>query len=150
LLYKGLQVYGVGKWKEMNAELFGGAWDDTQLRIRAAKLMGSQSLARYVGWKGSKVRWGRESVEVLVLGCAHACLPVWCPYTAGSKSTGTDDKTHQGYWVAMHWLSNTRGVVHSHQSNADVSRAYLSRIHPTTCQLLGVLACHWHAAGGCG
>uniref|UniRef100_A0A7S0UMB0 Myb-like domain-containing protein n=1 Tax=Polytomella parva TaxID=51329 RepID=A0A7S0UMB0_9CHLO len=52
-LYKGLQIYGVGKWRQIATTLL-PLWDEQQLRIRSAKLLGTQSLARYVGWKGDK------------------------------------------------------------------------------------------------
>lgn len=29
-------------------------WDETALRIKASRLFGSQSLARYAGWKGPR------------------------------------------------------------------------------------------------
>ena len=51
---QGLEKHGVGRWKEVSAELL-PRWDDQTLRVKASKLLGSQSLARYVGWKGD--RW---------------------------------------------------------------------------------------------
>ncbi len=44
----------MGKWREMiqafPAEL--GRYKDTDVRVHAARLLGTQSLARHVGWKG--------------------------------------------------------------------------------------------------
>lgn len=48
-LYRGLELHGVGRWREIGAELLPG-WDDQGIRVRASRLLGSQSL----------VRWGRE------------------------------------------------------------------------------------------
>ncbi len=50
---QGIEKYGIGRWNEISAELLPN-YDDQSLRIKATKLMGSQSLARYVGWKGNK------------------------------------------------------------------------------------------------
>lgn len=50
---QGLEKYGVGKWREISEELL-PKWDDQAIRIKASRLMGSQSLARYVGWKGNR------------------------------------------------------------------------------------------------
>ena len=50
---QGLERFGVGKWAEISAELL-PRWDDQALRIKATRLLGSQSLARYIGWKGTR------------------------------------------------------------------------------------------------
>ncbi len=50
---QGLEKFGVGKWGDISAELL-PRWDDQALRVKAARLMGSQSLARYVAWKGNR------------------------------------------------------------------------------------------------
>ena len=50
---QGLEQHGIGKWREIS-EKFLPRWDDQALRLKAVRLMGSQSLARYIGWKGSK------------------------------------------------------------------------------------------------
>ena len=54
--WQGLEKYGVGKWREIGEE-FLSQWDDQALRLKACRLMGSQSLARYVGWTGDKYAW---------------------------------------------------------------------------------------------
>lgn len=53
LLLQGLERHGVGRWREISATLL-PAWEEQQLRVRAARLLGSQSLARYVAWKADK------------------------------------------------------------------------------------------------
>ena len=50
---QGLERYGVGRWGEISAQLL-PRWDDQTLRVKASKLLGSQSLARYVGWQGDR------------------------------------------------------------------------------------------------
>lgn len=53
IVEQGLEKHGVGKWGEICAELL-PRWDEQAVRVKAARLMGSQSLARYVGWKGNR------------------------------------------------------------------------------------------------
>ena len=43
----------MGKWREIGEE-FLQRWDDQAIRVKAARLMGTQSLARYIGWKGNE------------------------------------------------------------------------------------------------
>lgn len=50
---QGLEKHGVGRWREIGAE-FLPKWDDQALRGKTARLLGSQSLARYTGWKGDR------------------------------------------------------------------------------------------------
>ena len=50
---QGIEIYGIGKWNEISAELL-PKWDDQAIRVKASRLMGSQSLARYIAWKGNK------------------------------------------------------------------------------------------------
>lgn len=40
-------------------------WDDQTLRVKASKLLGSQSLARYVGWRGDRL--------ALTHSCCYSC-----------------------------------------------------------------------------
>lgn len=51
---QGIEKHGVGRWREIGEELL-PQWDDTALRVKTTRLLGSQSLARYIGWKGD--RW---------------------------------------------------------------------------------------------
>eukprot|EP00873_Tetraselmis_striata_P003650 jgi/Tetstr1/423914/TSEL_014537.t1 len=53
LLYQGIQKHGIGKWRVISEELL-PKWDEQALRVKAARLMGSQSLARYIGWTGDR------------------------------------------------------------------------------------------------
>lgn len=72
LLYKGLEKYGIGKWHEI-AEEFLPNWEDQQIRIKASRLMGSQSLAKYVGWKGNKEAVENEFAKNKQIGEATGC-----------------------------------------------------------------------------
>ena len=71
-LYKGLETFGVGGWRAMVDNLL-PRWDETALRIKAGRLMGTQSLARYVGWKGSRERVDAEFAKNKELGEATGC-----------------------------------------------------------------------------
>ena len=56
-LYEGLQTFGVGEWAKMKEhfEKELGEWSTLDLRVKASRLLGSQSLSRYPkGWKGTK------------------------------------------------------------------------------------------------
>ncbi|PSC74381.1 hypothetical protein C2E20_2190 [Micractinium conductrix] len=72
-LYRGLERFGVGKWNYIiqaaPAEL--GRYSDTDVRVHAARMLGSQSLARHVGWKGDKV--AVDAQRALHLRIAEAC-----------------------------------------------------------------------------
>ena len=48
-------------------------WDETALRVKAGRLMGTQSLARYVGWKGSREAVDAEFARNRELGEATGC-----------------------------------------------------------------------------
>jgi hypothetical protein len=50
---QGIEKHGVGQWRDIGAE-FLPRWDDTTLRLKTARLLGSQSLARYMRWKGDR------------------------------------------------------------------------------------------------
>ena len=62
----------MGKWREISAQLL-PAWEDQQIRIRAAKLLGSQSLARYTGWRGGRQAVMAECAKNRAIGEATAC-----------------------------------------------------------------------------
>jgi hypothetical protein len=72
LLYQGLEKHGVGKWREIGEELLPG-WDDQQLRVKASRLMGTQSLARHVGWKGDRKAVEAEYAQHKRIGEATCC-----------------------------------------------------------------------------
>jgi hypothetical protein len=71
-LYKGLETFGVGGWRSMVDALL-PRWDETALRVKAGRLMGTQSLARYVGWKGDKEAVDAEFTANRELGEATGC-----------------------------------------------------------------------------
>ena len=71
-LYKGLETYGVGGWRAMVDNLL-PRWDETALRVKAGRLMGTQSLARYVGWKGNREAVDAEFARNRELGEATGC-----------------------------------------------------------------------------
>ena len=48
-------------------------WDETALRIKASRLMGSQSLARYPNWKGSRAEVDAEQARNRALGEQTGC-----------------------------------------------------------------------------
>ncbi len=48
-------------------------WDETALRIKAARLLGSQSLARYPGWKGNRAAVDAEQARNRALGEQTGC-----------------------------------------------------------------------------
>jgi len=51
---QGLEKHGIGRWREIGEE-FLPRWDDQAIRVKASRLMGTQSLARYIGWKGDRL-----------------------------------------------------------------------------------------------
>ncbi|KXZ48501.1 hypothetical protein GPECTOR_27g671 [Gonium pectorale] len=63
-----------GKWREIAADfLRGGKWDDTAVRMHAARLIGSQNLARYVGCKGEKAIVEAEYAKNKAIGETTGC-----------------------------------------------------------------------------
>ena len=61
-LYEGIETYGIQEWGTIRENLLPD-WDTLNLRVKAARLMGTQSLSRYPkGWKGTKSR-GRGGVR---------------------------------------------------------------------------------------
>ena len=56
-LYEGLRTFGAGEWANMKEHFENelGEWSTLDLRVKASRLLGSQSLSRYPkGWKGTK------------------------------------------------------------------------------------------------
>lgn len=90
---QGIEKYGIGGWNDISAELL-PKWDDQAIRVKASRLMGSQSLARYVGWKGSKcaptgwhtgygaVRLPALPARVYSCAASYACVPTPEPAAA--------------------------------------------------------------------
>lgn len=73
-LYKGLEVYGVGRWREIGTELLGGGWDDTQVGTRGVGGMATaSSLIVSVGWRHGLVgQWERSKVAGCLVGAPGA------------------------------------------------------------------------------
>lgn len=72
LLYEALEKHGVGNWREIS-EQYLPKWDDQAIRIKASRLMGSQSLARYIGWKGNRGAVDAERVINKAIGDRTGC-----------------------------------------------------------------------------
>ena len=56
-LYEGLHTFGVGEWMKMKEHFHNelGEWTTLDLRVKASRMLGTQSLSRYPkGWKGTK------------------------------------------------------------------------------------------------
>lgn len=71
-LYKGLEKYGVGKWRQMSDDMLKG-WDDTNIRLKAAKLLGCQNLSRYFGRCFSRSEVEAELEANKQLGAQTGC-----------------------------------------------------------------------------
>lgn len=91
-LYRGLEHHGVGKWREIGAELLPG-WDEQQIRIRASRLLGTQSLVRYVGWKGGRQAVDAEYARNKAIGEATGC---WKNGTLVEDDSGSVRKYFEG------------------------------------------------------
>ena len=60
-LLQGIEKHGVGKWREIiqdHADL--SRYDDQFIRLKTARLLGTQSLARHMGWKGDAAAVQKE------------------------------------------------------------------------------------------
>ncbi len=53
LLIEGISKYGIGCWHQIRTDLLPD-WDEPELRVKAARLLGRQSLVLYKGWKGGE------------------------------------------------------------------------------------------------
>jgi hypothetical protein len=71
-LYCGLEKYGVGKWRQMAEEMLRG-WDENNIRLKAAKLLGCQNLSRYYGRKFGRAEVEGELEANKQLGAATGC-----------------------------------------------------------------------------
>lgn len=71
-LYLGLERHGVGGWRVIRDTLL-PRWDETALRVKASRLLGSQSLARYPGWKGDQAAVDAECAANKAIGAATGC-----------------------------------------------------------------------------
>tara|TARA_B100001758_G_scaffold39995_1_gene31082 strand:+ start:523 stop:1005 length:483 start_codon:yes stop_codon:yes gene_type:complete len=72
-LYEGLATHGVGEWGKMREKLL-PEWDALSLRVKASRMMGTQSLARYPkGWRGDKAEVDAEYAKNKAIGEATGC-----------------------------------------------------------------------------
>ena len=71
-LLRGLETHGVGAWGVMKRELL-PEWDTLQLRVKASKMMGTQSLARYPKWRGDAAAVKAEYEKNKAIGEATGC-----------------------------------------------------------------------------
>jgi hypothetical protein len=71
-LYKGLEQYGVGKWKQMAGDMLKG-WDDTTIRLKTARLLGCQNLSRYHGRCFTRAQVEAELAANKQLGAQTSC-----------------------------------------------------------------------------
>lgn len=71
-LYRGLEKYGVGKWRDMAQDMLKG-WDDNNIRLKAAKLLGCQNLSRYYGRCFSRRQVEAELEANKQLGAQTGC-----------------------------------------------------------------------------
>jgi hypothetical protein len=73
-LYAGLERHGVGQWRAMAASLPAlERYDEQTLRLKAARLLGTQSLARHVGWRGGRAAVDAERARHKALGERLGC-----------------------------------------------------------------------------
>lgn len=73
-LLQGIEKHGVGKWREIiqdHAEL--SRYDDQFIRLKTARLLGTQSLARHMGWKGDAAAVQKEYAYHKKLGEDLGC-----------------------------------------------------------------------------
>jgi hypothetical protein len=72
-LLRGIETYGIGHWGEMKAALL-PEWDTLSLRVKASRLMGTQSLGRYPkGWRGDQAAVDAEYAKHKAIGEATGC-----------------------------------------------------------------------------
>ena len=73
-LLAGIEKHGIGKWREIiNDSEHLTRYDETTVRVKASKLMGTQSLARHVGWKGDLAAVEREYAKHKRIGEETGC-----------------------------------------------------------------------------
>lgn len=72
ILCAGIQEHGVGNWCRI-AESVRQIWDINTIRAHTCRLLGSQDLKRYTGWKGSKSQIRQERDRNKELGKRLGC-----------------------------------------------------------------------------
>ena len=65
---QGLARFGVGAWNEIGEALL-PAYDNNTLRVKTGRLLGSQSIERYLGRKMSRCARVRRRARVCVRAC---------------------------------------------------------------------------------
>lgn len=98
-LYAGLEAHGVGEWSTMKgADKVLADWDTLTLRVKASRMMGTQSLARYPkGWKANKATVDGEYAKHKRVGEATGCWK--------SGTLVEDDHGSAGKYMAEHGLA---------------------------------------------
>lgn len=71
-LYRGLEKHGVGRWRDIGEEMLPG-WDDHNIRVKTAKLLGCQNLSWYHGRKFTKAEAEEEYESNKQLGAQTGC-----------------------------------------------------------------------------
>jgi len=73
-ILQGLEKHGVGKWREMITDFPElKRYDEQFMRVKAARMLGTQSLARHVGWKGNRAMVDAEREKHKQLGERLGC-----------------------------------------------------------------------------
>ena len=75
-LYEGLHTFGVGEWMKMKEHFHNelGEWTTLDLRVKASRMLGTQSLSRYPkGWKGTKAEVDLEYEKHKEIGEKTGC-----------------------------------------------------------------------------
>ena len=72
LLFEGIEHYGVGQWKDISSNLLPD-WGEQAIRLWTMRMLGSQSLARYIGWKASQEEVEEEREKNRDLGKRLGC-----------------------------------------------------------------------------
>ena len=99
-LYVGLETHGVGEWSTMKAhDKVLADWDTLTLRVKASRMMGTQSLGRYPkGWRANKATVDGEYAKHKRVGEATGCWK--------SGTLVEDDHGSAGKYMAEHGLAD--------------------------------------------
>jgi hypothetical protein len=58
-LIEGVQEFGVGHWMQIRRSKL-REWDEVEIRLKCARLMGRQDLSSYQDWKGDAAQMAQE------------------------------------------------------------------------------------------